>query len=79
MFAWIIYYGVPFTIVMTKADKLPRSKRVASAEAAVKALGAPSGPLIFSAEDKQGLGELIKRIGGIVKDCEDLLNNTIDT
>lgn len=79
MFAWIIYYGVPFTIVMTKADKLPRSKRAASAEAAVKALGAPRGPLIFSAEDKQGLGELIKRIGGIVKDCENLLNNTIDT
>ncbi|MPN30589.1 putative GTP-binding protein EngB [bioreactor metagenome] len=79
MFQWIIYYGVPFTIVMTKADKLPRSKRTASAAAAVKALGAPKSPLIFSSQDKQGLDTLIKRIGGIAQDCENLLNNTIDT
>jgi len=79
MYQWIIYYGVPFTIVMTKADKLPRSKRSASAEAAVKALGAPRHPLVFSSEDKQGTGELIKRIGDIALDCENLLNNPIDT
>ena len=41
MFEWILYYGVPFTLIATKADKLARSKRQQAANTAAKLLGAP--------------------------------------
>lgn len=66
MFRWILYYGVPFTLVATKADKLAKSKRAAAANLAAKLLGAPPFAIPFSAESKQGRDELIKRIGDIV-------------
>lgn len=66
MFRWILYYGVPFTLVATKADKLAKSKRTAAANLAAKLLGAPPFAVPFSSENKQGKDELIKRIGDIV-------------
>jgi len=70
MFEWVLYYGVPFTLVATKSDKLSKSARAAAACKAAKLLGAPPFAVPFSAESKEGRDELIARIGQIAEDCE---------
>jgi len=69
MLQWIIYYGVPFTLVAMKADKLPRSKRQAAAKTAAKLLGAPPHAIVYSSETGEGREELTERIGAIVADA----------
>lgn len=69
MFAWMIYYGIPFTLIATKADKLSRAKRQQAANAAAKALGAPPAAICFSSKETQGREELLKRIGQILEDA----------
>lgn len=69
MFQYILYYGVPFTLVATKADKLAKSKRKQAANLAAKLLGAPPAAIAFSAETGDGAQELTDRIGDILKDC----------
>jgi GTP-binding protein len=34
MVGWLDYYGIPFVVVLTKADKLPRSKMPSYVKAA---------------------------------------------
>lgn len=68
MLQWAIYYGTPFTLVATKADKLPRAKRQQAANANAKLLGAPPFAIPFSAETAEGKAELLKRIGQILGD-----------
>ncbi len=70
MFEWVLYYGVPFTLIATKSDKLSRSARTAAAGKAAKLLGAPPYAIAFSASLNQGRAELIDRIGQIVADCQ---------
>jgi GTP-binding protein len=69
MFQWILYYGVPFTLVATKSDKLSRSKRVQAANMAAKLLGAPPAALPYSSESAEGRVALIQRIGEVVGDA----------
>lgn len=68
MLEWIIYYGVPYTLIATKADKLAKSKRQQAANANAKLLGAPPWALCYSAESGDGRNELVARIGAIVND-----------
>ena len=68
MLEWIIYYGIPYTLIATKADKLSRSKRQQAANANAKLLGAPPWALCYSAETGDGREELVARIGAIVND-----------
>ncbi len=68
MFQWVIYYGIPFTLVATKADKLARSKQQAAANQAAKALGAPPAAIAYSSQDFRGREQLQKRIGEIWED-----------
>ena len=70
MFRWLLYYGVPFTLVATKADKLAKSKRQQAANAAAKALGAPPYAIPFSTETGDGRDALLTRIGKILQDSE---------
>ncbi|MDD6887527.1 MAG: ribosome biogenesis GTP-binding protein YihA/YsxC [bacterium] len=70
MFRWLLYYGVPFTLVATKADKLAKSKRQQAANAAAKALGAPPYAIPFSTETGDGRDALLTRIGQILQDSE---------
>ncbi len=72
MFAWMLYYGVAFTLVATKADKLPRSKRQIAANAAAKALGAPPAAIAYSAEEGIGSEFLLARIEQILLDAKHL-------
>ena len=50
MFEWVLYYGLPFTLIATKADKIAKSKRRQAANQAAKLLGVP----------QQGRNNLIK-------------------
>jgi GTP-binding protein len=68
MFEWVLYYGVPFTLIATKADKLSRANRVAAANKTAKLLGAPPFAIPFSAQSKDGRNPVIERIGQIVAD-----------
>lgn len=70
MFEWVLYYGVPFTLIATKADKLSRANRVPAANKAAKLLGAPPFAIPFSADSKEGRDLVIERIGQIVLDSE---------
>lgn len=69
MYQWLLYYGVPFTLVATKSDKLARSRRQQAANAAAKALGAPPFAIPFSAQTGEGRAALTERIGQILADC----------
>ncbi|OQB24616.1 MAG: putative GTP-binding protein EngB [Firmicutes bacterium ADurb.Bin182] len=70
MYEWIIYYGVPHTLIATKADKLPRAKRQPAADSCAKKLGAPPFAMVFSAKTAQGRQELLCHIGRILSDAE---------
>ncbi len=71
MFEWILYYGVPFTLIATKADKIAKSKRQQAANAAAKALGAPPYALPYSASGGDGREQMLRRIGDIVFDARE--------
>jgi len=68
MFEWVLYYGVPFTLIATKADKLSRSQRAAAANQAAKLLGAPPFAIPFSADSGNGREQVLERIGQIAAD-----------
>lgn len=78
MFGWILYYGVPFTLVATKSDKLTRSKRKIDANLRAKELGAPPAAIAYSAKNREGRVELLERIGHIVEDVKNLHQNPLD-
>ena len=72
MFGYILYYGIPYTLIATKADKLARSKRAQAACAAAKLLGAPPYAVAFSSETGDGKEELLERIDAVVHPvCEE--------
>lgn len=70
MFRYLLYYGIPYTLVATKSDKLTKSKRKAQANANAKLLGAPPYAIPFSAETGEGKDELVARIGQITADVQ---------
>lgn len=70
MFEWVLYYGVPFTLVATKADKLAKSKQQPAANAAAKALGAPPAVIAYSATGGTGKQKLLDAIEQIVLDAK---------
>jgi len=74
MFKWVIYYGVPFTLVTTKSDKIARSKRRQAANAAAKLLGAPPAAIPYSSASKEGRDELLESMGQVVNDHISLKN-----
>lgn len=79
MFNWILYYGVPFTLVATKADKIAVSKRQNAANIVAKSLGAPPFALPFSSQTRVGRDELIKRLGEIIADTAQNCTKDIDS
>ncbi|HWR23095.1 MAG TPA: ribosome biogenesis GTP-binding protein YihA/YsxC [Feifaniaceae bacterium] len=70
MFEWMLYYGVPFTLVATKADKLARAKRQQAASAAAKLLGAPPAAIPYSSGDASGRDALLFRMGQVLLDAQ---------
>lgn len=70
MFEWVLYYGIPFTLIATKADKIAKSKRRQAANQAAKLLGAPPAAIPYSSESGDGKEAVLERIGQILQDCE---------
>ena len=68
MFQFLLYYGIPFTIVATKSDKVSKSKRQQAANQNAKLVGAPPWGLPFSAETGEGRQALLDRLSVIVSE-----------
>ena len=69
MFRYLLYYGIPYTLVATKADKIAKSKRRQEANLRARQLGAPPFAIPFSGETGEGKAELLERIGQIYRDA----------
>jgi GTP-binding protein len=62
MVGWLEYYEIPFTVVLTKADKLPRSKMpmyLRNAKSAFSKFSLCKGVIPFSAISGEGKAELL--------------------
>lgn len=70
MFEWVLYYGLPFTLIATKADKIAKSKRRQAANQAAKLLGAPPAAIPYSSESGDGKEAVLERIRQILQDRE---------
>ncbi|MDH4071181.1 MAG: ribosome biogenesis GTP-binding protein YihA/YsxC [Ignavibacteria bacterium] len=63
MVGWLDYYGVPFEIVLTKSDKLARSRKAAcvkEAELVFSRFGACRGVLLSSSDSGEGRKEILQ-------------------
>lgn len=58
LYNWFAHYGVPFTVVATKSDKLKRSQVQKHLAIIRRGLGISTPPLPFSSETKDGREEL---------------------
>jgi GTP-binding protein len=59
---WLDTLDRPALVVLTKADKVAKNKRIPAAAAARRALGLRRDPLLFSATDSEGVPELWRAI-----------------
>ncbi|MCL2287161.1 MAG: ribosome biogenesis GTP-binding protein YihA/YsxC [Firmicutes bacterium] len=58
LYEWFLHYGLPFTVVATKSDKLKRSQVQKHLAIIRRGLGAPQPPIPFSSETKDGRDQL---------------------
>jgi len=58
LYEWFTHYGLPFTLIATKSDKLPRSQVQKHLGIIRRNLGAAEPPIPFSSETKAGRDEL---------------------
>lgn len=71
---WLQELAIPFKLVLTKSDKLSKSKRKPAAMAARKALGVPtSAPVIFSAKSGEGVEKLWRWVKSVLPRESDVL------
>jgi GTP-binding protein len=61
--AWLAERGVPVVVAITKADKLGKAQRRPIQTQVRRALGLGRDPVLFSAQDDLGGGELWRAIG----------------
>jgi GTP-binding protein len=69
MAGWLDYYEIPFTLVLTKADKIPQSKKNAVLTEVRRVVsGKPSckGVLLFSSVTGEGRTELLRTLSQYV-------------
>ncbi len=64
MLAWLLANGIPWQIVLTKADKLTRVQILQRQQEIAAALGLedPAALLVFSATSRQGVDQLRRRL-----------------
>jgi len=67
---WLQHYGIPCTIIATKADKLSRSAGVQAARQLSNKVGMTfqTETILFSSSSKQGRKEVLTRMGDILAD-----------
>ena len=65
---WVTHYQIPIVLVLTKADKLSRTKQRKQAQIAARTLDIPDRELIlFSAKSRLGKEALWERIAQAIK------------
>lgn len=68
MIAYLYYNLIPFTVIATKADKLPRSKVPASVDKIASSFGCGKGDIIVtSSQTRQGYDAVLEAIERTVK------------
>ena len=68
MVEYLRHYGIPFTVVANKADKLSRAERARSTPLICRTLAVQPWEVIpFSAEDGTGLEKVLDLLDGILK------------
>ena len=67
---WLDEIDKPALVVLTKADKLPKNKRLPAAAQARRSLGLARDPILFSATSKEGIDALWKKIQSAVQSPE---------
>lgn len=78
MINFLTYYKVPFLIVATKADKLPKTKIKPAVLALANALKVGVGNIFAtSSETKLGQTELLNKINQMLETEKTLLNNSV--
>ena len=70
---WLQHYQLPFTAVMTKADKLTRNGQAQALTALKKTLASrnPVAVHLFSSQTRQGKEAILETIGGVLRPVED--------
>lgn len=68
MAQWLQYYQIPYIVVATKADKIPKTKRIKHMKTVeeVLQLQKGQGPILFSAVDGQGKEESWQQLERVV-------------
>jgi GTP-binding protein len=64
---WLEAKEIPIVVALTKADKLPKNKRMLEVMKAKKALGLKRDPFAVSAQDTEGIDELWRGVVKLVK------------
>ena len=72
MYRYLLYYGIPFTLIATKADKLSRAHRKNKAYANAKALTGRPFAIPYSSENGEGRAELVQKLGALYADAVEL-------
>lgn len=64
MLDWVTYYAIPYVLVLTKADKLSKSRQQQSKKSISEEVATWGRPPVFSvsAENRQGIEELLKTL-----------------
>ncbi|MFA6976996.1 MAG: ribosome biogenesis GTP-binding protein YihA/YsxC, partial [Mesotoga sp.] len=64
MLDWVTYYAIPYVLVLTKADKLSKSRQQQSKKSISEEVSVWGRPPVFSvsAENRQGIEELLKTL-----------------
>ena len=66
---WLDYHGIAVILVLTKADKISKIKRIRQVNLAVDALGVPKTDIIlFSAKTRQGREQVLRAIQHLAAD-----------
>jgi GTP-binding protein len=63
---WLVDIDVPFQVVLTKSDKLSKSKRIPAAAQTRRELGLRRDPILFSADSGDGVDDLWRAIMAVV-------------
>ena len=75
MYKFLKFYKVPVTIISTKSDKLPNSKKLKAKDSILKTLDLEVGDnfILYSSETKEGRAEVLKEIEELVYGLEETI------
>lgn len=67
MLGYLYHFGIPFTVVATKADKLSKAQQARARQTiATDLMIGKDNIIVFSSQSKQGKDEVLSRIGQIL-------------